>query len=87
VYILRYEDFAINPNAQIHNIQDFLGLSYVEPSERVSNFNERYFEKWEELGKNRNYIQYTIRENGNIMEQFGYMLSYPYVQGKESLRL
>jgi hypothetical protein len=52
VYVLRYEEFVVNPQDEIDKVFDFLGLNSVSINQIVnSNGNERYFARWESSRK------------------------------------
>lgn len=75
VYILRYEEFVIEPQKVIDNIFNFLELTPVKVCHDIhESINEKYFLKWEKDRKKlANRISYrTPKKVENLANKFGY---------------
>ena len=77
LYVLRYEDFVVNPQEEINKIFDFLGLNSITVEHTVRpNVNEKYFSMWQDDRSNLlKRLQFPI---SNKMEKrannFGYSM-------------
>ncbi len=78
VYVLRYEEFILNPQSTIDSIYKFLGLKSVVITHNIDKaINEKYFNKWGlERKKLVNRIFYASRFNKLEVRsnKFGYSL-------------
>lgn len=79
VYVLRYEEFVLQPQKVIEEIFSYLGLNPVKISHHIrSNVNEKYFSMWEKDQKkllNRMFSQVSpaLEDRAN---QFGYSINH-----------
>jgi len=77
VYILRYEEFVLNPQEIINDIFSFLKLNPVINTRAIScNINDKYFQMWEKdqkklLNKFKNRIPQKLE---NRINKFGYSI-------------
>ena len=78
VFILRYEEFVLEPQKTIDNVFNYLGLEPTEISQNIhSNVNDKYFLKWEiEQKKLLNRIfNRTPKKYENRTNRCGYSIS------------
>ena len=90
-YILRYEEFVLDPQKTIDSIFDYLELSSIKVNHQVRpNVNEKYFLMWEEDRKKLINRLFTRSLSGfeERLNKFGYsitnyneLLSAPYLLG------
>lgn len=71
LYIFRYEDFVINPQAEIDRIYNFLDLNPVSIKHEIkSNVNDKYFLMWRK--EPRQLVSKVIKSMENRAKKFGY---------------
>lgn len=79
VFLLRYEDFVADPQAQLTRLWGFLDLSPTDVSAPVkTGVNERYYAIWRERVRNwytRPYVRFVESKFGKRMQRFGYSFS------------
>lgn len=77
VHILRYEEFVLNPKAEVDKIYAFLGLEPVPIQHTIQpHINEKYFAMWRANRKNifKRFLFPVSDELENRANRFGYSL-------------
>lgn len=77
VYVLRYEEFVLEPQKTIDNVFDYLGLDPIKIKHDIrSNINDKYFYMWEkDRGKYLNRIFNKVTDElENRANKFGYSI-------------
>ena len=77
VYVFRYEDFVLNPQAEINKVYHFLGLQPVTIKHTVNpKINDKYFQRW--LRNRLNPVNRILFPVDDYLEQranaFGYSI-------------
>lgn len=90
IYMLRYEDFVVNPQAEVNRIYDFLDLEPITIRHDIkSNVNDKYFLMWHK--ERRQLVSNVIKSMESRVKKFGYsfkdcnnLSSFPLLSKRKS---